>query len=72
MKEYKNLQNGTFPMTIREYLTNLCLDIGLIFKNANDIFANYDKVIQSDLYANLGYTYRDIFDELSQVTASTR
>lgn len=71
MKEYKNLQNGTFPMTIREYLANLCLDIGLVFKNSNDIFANYDKVIQNDLYANLGYTYRDIFDELSQVTAST-
>ncbi|MBQ8207058.1 MAG: hypothetical protein IJZ77_06305 [Bacilli bacterium] len=71
MKEYMNLQNGTFPMTIREYLTNLCLDIGMIFKNTNDVFANYDKVIESDLYANLGYTYRDIFDELSQVTAST-
>ena len=71
MQEYKNLQNSTFPMTVREYLTNLCLDIGLVFKNSNDTFANYDKVIESDLYANLGYTYRDIFDELSQVTAST-
>jgi len=71
MKEYNKLQNGIFPMTIREFLTNLCLDCGLVFKNTNDTFANYDKVIQSDLYANLGYTYRDIFDELSQVTAST-
>lgn len=71
MKEYTSLQNGIFPMTVRDYITNLCLDCGLVFKNITDTFANYDKVIQSDLYANLGYTYRDIFDELSAVTAST-
>ena len=70
MKEYTTLQNGVFPMTIREYITNLCLDCGLVFKNANDNFANYNKIIDNDLYANLGYTYRDIFDELAQVTAS--
>ena len=70
MKEYTTLQNGTFPMTVREYIGNLCLDLGLTFKNQTTTFANYDKVISSDLYANLGYTYRDIFDELSEVTAS--
>ena len=71
MKDYVSLQNGTFPMTIRSYIKNLCLDCGLTFKNTNDEFANYDKVIESDLYANLDYTYRDIFDELSAVTGST-
>lgn len=69
MKEYSNLEHGTFPMSVREYLTNLCLDCNLIFKNKDDTFVNYDKIIQNDLYANLGYTYRDIFDELSQVAA---
>ena len=71
MKDYTTLQNGTFPMTVRDYINNLCLDCGLTFKNASDEFANYDKIIESDLYANLDYTYRDIFDELSVVTAST-
>ncbi len=75
MKDYTTLKSvsilgKTFPMSVRDYLTCLCTDIGLVFKNSNDIFANYDKIISSDLYANLGYTYRDIFDELSQVTAS--
>lgn len=70
MKPYTTLQNGTFPMTVRDYIKNLCLDCGLVFKNANDVFANYDKIIESDIYADLGYTYRDIFDELAQVTAS--
>ena len=70
MKEYVALENGTFPMTIRDYITNLCLDCGLLFIDTTKTFANYDKVIESDLYADLGYTYRDILDELSQVTAS--
>ena len=68
--EYKTLQHGTFPMTIRSYINNLCTDLGLTFANASSTFANYDKIINDDLYANLGYTYFDIFDELSQVTAS--
>ena len=70
MIEYKELQ-VPFPMTIRDYINNLCLTLGLTFKNANDEFANYDKIIESDLYAKLGYTFRDILDELAQVTAST-
>ena len=71
MKEYTTIQDGVFPMTIRDYINSLCLDCGLTFKNISDEFANYDKIIESDLYANLGYTYRDIFDELSAVTGST-
>jgi len=71
MKKYENLQNGTFPMTVREFITNLCLDCGLTFKNIEDEFANCNQIIDSDLYANLDYTYRDIMDELSQVTASS-
>ena len=71
MKDYVSLQNGTFPMTIRSYIKNLCLDCGLTFKNTEDEFANYDKVLTSDIYAGLDYTYRDIFDELSAVTGGT-
>ena len=71
MKDYVSLQNGTFPMTIRSYIKNLCLDCGLTFKNTEDEFANYDKVLTSDVYAGLDYTYRDIFDELSAVTGGT-
>ena len=70
MKEYTTIQNGSFPMTVRDYIKNLCLDLGLTFKNQNTTFANYNRVINTDLYANLGYTYRDIFDELSAVTGS--
>lgn len=75
MREYISLQSAIilekeFPMTVRDYLQCLCTDIGLGFYNLNDEFANYDKIIESDIYANIGYTYRDILDELAQVTAS--
>ena len=45
-------------------------------KNINDEFANYNKQITSEKYLDsegnsLGYTYRDVLDELAQVTAST-
>lgn len=75
MKEYESLKSAeilgkSFPMTIRDYITCVCADLGLLFKNRNETFANYNKMIDNDLYADLGYTYRDIFDELAQVTAS--
>ncbi len=72
MIEYTTLKDTSkqFPMSVRDYIGAICNDINLVFKDSETEFANYDKVIQSDLYANLGYTYRDILDELAQVTAS--
>ena len=61
----------TYPITIRNYIKAVCSKIGLVFKNESEIFANYDKVIDKELYLGLDYTFRDILDELAQVTAST-
>ena len=70
MKDYETL-DITYPITVRSYINAICNKIGLTFKNANDTFANYDKEIPSELYSNIGYTYRNVLDELAQVTAST-
>lgn len=70
MKDYKKL-NITYPITIREYINKICESIGLTFKNSNNTFANYNKQIKLDLYDGYDYKYRDILDELAQVTAST-
>ena len=61
----------TYPITIRNYIKAVCSKIGLVFKNESETFANYDKVIDKELYLGLDYTFRDILDELAQVTAST-
>ena len=75
MKDYENVEY-TFPMTIREYIGTICNTLGLDFANANGYFANYDKTISQDMFldvngASLGYTYRDVLDQLAEATAST-
>ena len=70
MKDYET-PNITYPITVRSYINAICNKIGLTFKNANDTFANYDKEIPNELYSDIGYTYRNVLDELAQVTAST-
>ena len=66
----------TYPATVRDYINAVATKIGLTFKNANDTFANYNRIIDHELYLDadgnsLGYTFRDVLDELAQVTAST-
>lgn len=75
MVDYE-LMNITYPITIRDYISAICTHLGLTFKNASNEFTNYDKEIQSELYLDengnsLGYKFRDVLDELAQVTAST-
>ena len=70
MVDYEPL-SITYPITIRNYINAICTHLGLTFKNASDTFANYDKEIPSELYTNIGYTFRSVLDELAQVTAST-
>ena len=74
MVDYEKM-NITYPISIRDYIKAICDKLGLTFANASDTFANYDKQIQNELYLDenensLGYTFRDVLDELSQVTAS--
>ena len=61
----------TYPISIRDYINAISTALGLKFANKSGTFANYNKQIQADLYDGLGYTFRDILDELAQVTAST-
>ena len=70
MKEYEPL-DVTYSVSIRNYIIALCDRMGITFKNRNEEFANYNRMIQTDLYAGLGYTYRDVLDDLAEVTAST-
>jgi uncharacterized coiled-coil protein SlyX len=75
MVDYEAM-NITYPITVKNYINAICIHLGLEFANSNDTFANYDKQIATELYLDsegnsLGYTFRDVLDELAQVTAST-
>ena len=67
MKQYEPLEVN-YPISIKNYLIALCNKTGLDFKITD--FYNQDKEIQTDLYQNLEYTYRDILDEIAQATGS--
>lgn len=74
MKPYKTM-NVQYPITIKNYINSICNYLGLGFANVNDTFTNYDKQIPAELYLDtdgndLGYTFRDVLDELAQVTGS--
>ena len=70
MKEYEGIE-GTFPMTLREYLNAICTKIEIEFGSNGDNFANYDRTIPSDRYLGVAdYTYRDVLDEIAQATGS--
>ena len=66
-----------YPITIRDYISAIASHLGLTFKNENDTsFANWNKEIPNEKYLDsegnsLGYTFRNVLDELAQVTAST-
>lgn len=75
MKDYAKMPI-TYPITIRSYINSLCSFLGIRFANNNDTFVNYNKTIPTELYLDtngnsIGYTFRDVLDELAQVTAST-
>ena len=66
----------TYPIMIRNYINELCSFLGIRFANDSDTFVNYNKTIPNELYLDtngnsIGYTFRDVLDELAQVTAST-
>ena len=75
MIPYVNL-GLTYPITIRDYLIAIFEYLDIDFANATDEFVNYDKEIPYELYLDaegndLGYTFRDVLDEISQVVAGT-
>ena len=75
MVDYEAL-NIQYPITIKNYMVAICNKLGLSFANAEETFANYNKQIQTELFLDasgnsLNYTFRDVLDNIAQVTAST-
>lgn len=74
MVDYEDI-GITYPITIRNYINAICSHFNITFANSSDTFVNYDKELGSELFLDsnggpLGYTFRDILDQLAQVTAS--
>ena len=67
MKNYDDvIPEVTYPITLKNQLSTIATSIGLTLKTGD--FANQDKVITQELYRGLGYTVRDVLDEISEAT----
>lgn len=72
MKDYESL-GVTYPITLKNFLSALATKIGLTLKNTT--FQNQSIEISKELYLDiegnsLGYTFRDVLDEIAQATGS--
>lgn len=58
----------TYPITVKNYLSAICTKFGWTL--ATNQFANDDTEIASERFAGIGYTYRDILDDIAEITGS--
>lgn len=71
MKGYEPL-NVEYPIDLYTYTQKLCDACGLELGTANEGAPNWGLTIDADLWLNIdGITYRDIFVQIAQATAST-
>ena len=61
----------TYPISVKNYLKAICNHLGLSFNDTD--FANANRMINKELYLDdegntLDYTFRDVLDEIAQVT----
>ena len=78
MKDYETPKVSdvliTYPITVKDYLQAICNHLGLAYTYV--AFANDSKEIPEELYLDegkntLGYTFRDVLDEIAEVSGST-
>ena len=67
MVDYKQL-NISYPTTVLNYFQQLCLACG--FTTNITSLPNGDKVIDHDIYKDIGFTYRDIYEDIGQATGT--
>ena len=62
------LQNVEYPISVKDYLELICDKFNWIL--ATNEFANDDTEITEERFAGIGYTYRDILDDIAEITGS--
>jgi len=58
----------SYPISVKNYLSAICTKLGWTL--ATNEFANDDTLIAEERFAGIGYTYRDILDDIAEITGS--
>ncbi len=67
MVDYKPITIN-YPTTINEFFKQLCVECNLVTEI--DSLPNGDKIIDHDIYSDIGFTFRDVFTDIGQATAT--
>lgn len=59
-----------FPATISELLQAICTRLGWTLKTGSDVFPNSTYSLTTDPITNLGYTFRDVLEDIAEVAGS--
>lgn len=68
MKDYESL-GLSYPTSLATYLINLCQKLGYSLGTIE--FANMNQQLPRDVFEGIGYTYRDVLDDIAEATGST-
>lgn len=60
----------TDKITVRQYLIKVCQKLNWNTNNIPETFINSEKLVDPVLHMGIGYTYRDILDEIATITCS--
>lgn len=60
----------TDKLTVRNYLIAVCQKLNWNTTNIPETFINSNKLVDPILHKGIGYTYRDILDEIATITCS--
>lgn len=67
MKDYEQV-NIAYPCTVANYVEALAEELGYTYTSGS--FPNDTRILNGDYFVNAGYTYRDVLDDIAEVTAS--
>lgn len=67
MKDYQEIEMA-YPCTIADFIEELATELGYTYTPST--FPNYNQQLNGDYFKEAGYTYRDVLDDLAEVTAS--
>lgn len=59
----------SYPITVKNLLTAICTHFGFTLNTST--FVNDDNMITTDVFSNIGLTYRDVLSEIAIATCST-
>lgn len=62
------LYDVEYPMTLKEYVGAICGALGWTLGTSS--FLNDDLVVSADLFAFQGFTYRDVLEQIAEITGT--